>query len=150
MKLFCAFLLTLSLITEDVPFKAKEEFEVNLDFKFKTRVKETSLVYASSTNASTGPLPYLEVNLKVLKLISGEVKVRIVNHRGENIYTKKVAEGDIINLDLGYTDDIKGRVTNHEYKVLFLSQDKKPINHILIYFEEDGTYFINAEKRGKV
>jgi len=51
---------------------------------------------------------------------------------------------------MGYTDDIKGRVTEHEYTVYFLSKDKKPVSRIVIYFQEDGTFLVNGEKRGRV
>lgn len=150
MKSLCIFLLMLSSFTGDIPFKAKDEFEVNLDFKFRTRVKESSEVYTSTASSTSGPLPYLTISMKVLKVAPGETKIRVINSKGQVLYTRKAAEGTVVNLDMGYTDDIKGRVTEHEYTLVFISQDKKPLSRIVIHFQEDGSYFINEEKRGKV
>lgn len=150
MKPLCILWLVLSSFAEDIPFKSKDEFEVNLDFKFRTRVKETSEVYTSTASNTSGPLPYLTISMKVLKLAPGEAKIRIINSKGQLLYTRKAAEGTVVNLDMGYTDDIKGRVTEHEYTLVFISQDKKPVSRIVIHFQEDGSYFINDEKRGKV
>ena len=150
MKPLCILWLVLASFTEDVPFKSNDEFEVNLDFKFRTRVKETSEVYTSTASNTSGPLPYLNISMKVLKLAPDEVKIRIINSKGQVLYTRKAAEGTIVNLDMGYTDDIKGRVSEHEYTLVFISQDKKPLSRIVIHFQEDGSYLINNEKRGKV
>jgi hypothetical protein len=150
MKPLCILWLVLSSFAEDIPFKSKDEFEVNLDFKFRTRVKETSEVYTSTASNTSGPLPYLTISMKVLKLAPGETKIRIINSKGQLLYTRKAAGGTVVNLDMGYTDDIKGRVTEHEYTLVFISQDKKPLSRIVIHFQEDGSYFINDEKRGKV
>jgi hypothetical protein len=150
MKPLCILWLVLSSFAEDIPFKSKDEFEVNLDFKFRTRVKESSEVYTSTTSNTSGPLPYLTISMKVLKVAPGEAKIRIINSKGQMLYTRKAAEGSVVNLDMGYTDDIKGRVTEHEYTLVFISQDKKPLSRIVIHFQEDGSYFINNEKRGKV
>ncbi len=150
MKPLCIFLLILSSLTEDIPFKSKDEFEVNLDFQFRTRVKESSEVYTSTASNTSGPLPYLTLSMKVLKLAPGETKIRIINSKGQVLYTRKAAEGTVVNLDMGYTDDIKGRVSEHEYTLVFISPDKKPLSRIVIHFQEDGSYFINEEKRGKV
>jgi hypothetical protein len=150
MKPLCILWLVLASFTEDIPFKSNDEFEVNLDFKFRTRVKETSEVYTSTASNTSGPLPYLNISMKVLKLAPDEVKIRIINSKGQVLYTRKAAEGTIVNLDMGYTDDIKGRVSEHEYTLVFISQDKKPLSRIVIHFQEDGSYLINNEKRGKV
>ena len=150
MKPLCIFLLLLSSLTEDIPFKSKDEFEVNLDFQFRTRVKESSEVYTSTASNTSGPLPYLTLSMKVLKLAPGETKIRIINSKGQVLYTRKAAEGTVVNLDMGYTDDIKGRISEHEYTLVFISPDKKPLSRIVIHFQEDGSYFINEEKRGKV
>ena len=150
MKPLCILWLVLAFFSEDIPFKSNDEFEVNLDFKFRTRVKETSEVYTSTASNTSGPLPYLNISMKVLKLAPDEVKIRIINSKGQVLYTRKAAEGTIVNLDMGYTDDIKGRVSEHEYTLVFISQDKKPLSRIVIHFQEDGSYLINNEKRGKV
>ncbi|HEY9006078.1 MAG TPA: hypothetical protein VIM75_08085 [Ohtaekwangia sp.] len=153
MKLFYTLLFIASLATDDIPFKPKEEFDINLDFKFKVRASDHSQVYTSDNgggNNSSGPLPYLHLDLHIVKLTPDEVRVRIQNNKDQVVISRKVVAGDVINLDMGYIDDIKGRVTEHEYTVYFLSKDKKRVSRIVIYFQEDGTFLVNGEKRGRV
>jgi hypothetical protein len=52
-------------------------------------------------------------------------------------------------LVIGYTDDVKDRVTPHEYILTFLSEDKTPLSRIVIFIDEDGTFAVNGEKRGR-
>jgi len=146
------------LVQEDVPYKPKEEFEVILNFEFKQRIladvskvdfSETRREYDRRTN--TGPLPYLKVNLNVLKRGEGESRLRIVKntdlHGGNN---RKLEDGMKVKLDLGYTDDIKDRVSAYEYVAYFMSDDKKPLSRVVLFFDKDGTYYVNGEKRGRL
>ncbi len=55
-----------------------------------------------------------------------------------------------VKLDLGYTDDIKDRVSAYEYVAYFLSDDKKPLSRVVLFFDKDGTYYVNGEKRGRL
>jgi hypothetical protein len=144
------FLLCLLSLQQEIPFKPKDQFEISLDFKFKTRYVNPSVYeYETSTNSSA-LLPYLYLNVNVLKLGEGEIRVRIENNRGDLVFNKKAEAGMIANLDLGYTDDIKDRVSAHQYEVNFISKDKKRLSRIVIAFEKDGTYLVNGEKRGKL
>jgi hypothetical protein len=149
-SLFC-------LQEEVVPYKAKEDFEIKLNFEFKQRppadpyqvnLDETRREYERRN--TPGPLPYLYLNLHIAKITPGETKIRLIRNNDENAFTKKLQEGMQVKLDLGFTDDIKDRVSAHEYTLHFLSQDKKPLSRIVIFFEEDGTYLVNGEKRGKL
>lgn len=148
---------SLILVQDEVPYKPGEEFEIKLNFEFRQRpaqepyqvnFSETRKDYERRTN--TGPLPYLFMNVNLLKTTAEETRVRLVRNKTENAFTRKLEQGMQIKLDLGFTDDIKDRVTAHEYTLLFLSQNKKPLTRIVIYFEEDGTYLVNGEKRGKL
>ena len=151
--LFCIF-----FVQEDVPYKPKEEFEVQLNFEFKQRVmgdvskvdfSETRREYERRTN--TGPLPYLRVNLNVLKRGEGESRLRIVKNTEPNGgNNRKLEDGMRVKLDLGYTDDIKDRVSAYEYVAYVLSDDKKPLSRVVLFFDKDGTYYVNGEKRGRL
>ena len=145
-------LLFVFLLRQDeVPFKPNDEFDLKLNFEFKTRVTDTSVAFNDgSARKPSGPLPYLNINLKVLKLGTGEVRVRVTRNKGDNILSRK-AEADMqIKLDMGFTDDIKDQVTANQYTILFLSKEKIPLSKIEILFQKDGTYLVNGEKRGKV
>ena len=135
---------------DEVPFKPNEEFDLKLDFEFKSRTADHSVAYSETSKRQSGPLPYLNVNLKVLKLGAEEVRVRVTRNKGDNILSKKAEADMLIKLDLGFTDDIKDQVTANEYTIFFLSREKTPLSKIEILFQKDGTYLVNGEKRGKV
>jgi hypothetical protein len=153
MKILYAFLIFLTF-SEEVPFKAKEAFEVNLGFEFKSRVHDNTVVYSQATrvtsNNSSGPLPYLKMDLKVLALSPEEIRVRVVDDKKNVIMSKKVVAGDVIKLDLGFTDDIKDGISSRDYIFYFMSQDKKPLTRVHVHFQNDGAFYINEEPRGKV
>ena len=140
---------------EAVPFKPANEYEVIIDYKFQDRpvIDQTKVVYDVSDDknrkTSSGPLPYLKLQLKLLKLSSEEVKVRVVNSSGNLMFNKKVTEGTIIKLDIGFIDDVKDRVTPYEFTVLLYSDSKNAISRIHLVIMEDGTFMVNDEKKGK-
>jgi hypothetical protein len=142
---------------DSVPFKANTEFEVKLEFIFKHRpspdnnsvsLDETRKEYLKKRQ--TGPLPYLFLNVNILTLAEGESRVRVVNNLDRTMVNKPADKARTLRLELGYTDDIKDRVAAYEYVVYLVSADKKNLSRIVILFEEDGTYFVNGEKRGKI
>ena len=90
------------------------------------------------------------LNVKVLKPAPEEVRIRVVENGTRIALNKKFDMNTVLILDIGYTDDIKDRVKAYEYTVYYLTADKKPVSKVVIYFDEDGTYFVNNEKRGKI
>jgi len=156
MKFIC--LILLFLVQEDqTPFKPREEFEIKLDFEFRDRpVRDANSIELNQTqreyerSRAVGPLPYLFLNLRVLKQTPGEVRIRVVENGVRTALNKKIDMNAVLKLDMGYTDDIKDRVKAYEYTVYYLNAEKKPLSKVVIYFDEDGTYFVNSEKRGKL
>jgi hypothetical protein len=149
-------IFALFYLQDETPLKPLEEFEVKLDFEFRDRVKDPNKVEMNQTHRayeksrSTGPLPYLFLNLRVLKQQPEEVRLRVEQNGKSGVMNKKFNTSTVIKLDMGFTDDIKDRVSPHEYTVTFLTNDKKPISKIIIFFEEDGTYIVNGQVRGKI
>lgn len=144
------------LIFQDIPYKPKEEFEIKLDYQFKQRpsadhntvnLNETRGEYQRRVSATV--LPYLILNIKLLKLIDEKMRVRISKNLNDRVIIKNVSINTVITLDMGFTDDIKDRINAHAYIVSFLSPDKSTLNQILISIDEDGSFFVNDEKRGK-
>lgn len=140
-----------------VPYKAKDEFEILIDYQFKNRSATDALTVDYSDTKedldkkryAAGVRPYLILNMKLLKLSSEEVKVRAINTEGRTVYNKKVVVGDIVKFDMGFTDDIKDRVGPYAVTVVFLSKDKMETTRIYLYVHEDGTFLVNDEVRGK-
>ncbi len=151
------FCFVLRFWQEEVPYKANEDFEVKLNFEFKDRgwtdvsrmgLNPTSK--ESERSRGSGPLPYLYLNFRVLKQYPGELKMRVVKNGDKIVLSKKFDLSTRVKLDLGFTDDIKDRVSAYEYTILFLDESKKPGSKVVIYFHEDGTYLVNGQVRGKL
>lgn len=142
---------------QDLPYKAKEEFEIKLDYEFRQRSfgGNSTLIQLSESRAeyerrtSTDPLPYLMLEIKVLKLGTNEARVRIINSAGNRLLNKKAEEGMILPLDMGFTADLKDGVKPHEFFVYFLDDDKKEKSRIVINVDKEGNFFVNEEKRGR-
>ena len=139
------------------PLKASDEFKVELEYKFKARpAAENTYIDLTETVAEkekrtqgTSPLPYLIIHLSFTKLSEQEVRVRCADNNKKNRLSKKAETGKIYTLDLGFTEDMKDRVTAYEYVFVLLSPDKTETSQIVLRVEEDGTFLINGERRGK-
>jgi len=141
---------------EEIPYKLASEFEVKIDYKFQERpgidrYKADYDVGADSkkNRSGTGPLPYLKLELKLLKVASDEVKLRIVNSDGHLILSRKVTPGMLIKLDVGFIDDVKDRISPHEFTASLYADSKKVTSQIKFLIMEDGTFLVNEEKKGK-
>lgn len=151
--LFAAF-----LSQAEPPFKAKEDFEIKFDLSFKQRsnANDTKTVHLNETRSehekriSTTPLPYLILHVKIINVQPGEVKLKVIKDDGISVLSKKISSGMEFKLALGFTDDIKDRISGYKHVVQFLSPNKKIFSIILIEFDEDGNYIVNGEKRGRI
>ena len=159
MKLLILVIFGLLSLQEDPPYKPTDEFNLKLDFEFKDRgagrdpnkIELNQTVREHEKSRAGGLLPYLYINLQVLKQAPNEVRVKIVENSSKNVFNnKKFDTTTIMKLDMGFTDDIKDRVGAYEYRIYFLNDEKDPVSKIVIYFEQDGTYLVNGEKRGKL
>ncbi len=149
-------LMVLFAWQEVVPYKPANEFEVIIDYKFEERpaIDRTKVEYDVSTDernrkAISGPLPYLKLQLKFLKLNNEEVKVRMINSNGNLVFNRKVSEGTVIKLDVGFIDDVKDRVSPYEFTATLYSDSRKGTSRIHLAILEDGTFMVNEEKKGK-
>ncbi|HYC86645.1 MAG TPA: hypothetical protein VEB86_15540 [Chryseosolibacter sp.] len=150
-------ILIFSLFLQEIPYKAAEDFEIKLEYQFKQRPPaETTTVirYDESQKErdrrmSTAMLPYLMIRVNLLKVPVEEVRVKAIDNLNHALLNKKIKGGDSFLLDLGFTDDVKDRVAPHEYNLYFLSPDKAQLSRIHLFVEEDGTFLVNGEKRGK-
>lgn len=149
------FLILFVLVSfqDNIPFKAKDEFELKMDYQFKQRINEDRQVldYRETRPKSSGPLPYLTLDLKILRMNEGEERIRIYDNKNTFNLTKKLKADTVVKLDLGYTADIKDRVTAHEYTVLLIGENsKEAVSKIVIHVEEDGSFIVNGEERGRL
>jgi hypothetical protein len=141
----------------EVPLKPNDEFQLTVDYKFKTRSalstnSNLNIDYANDRilkEGGSGPMPYLIIKFKMLKLSEQETRVKVISNASKMVLSKKVKEGEDFDLDLGYTDDMKDRVSAFEYSIYFLSAEKKSVSRVQLFIMEDGTFLVNGEKRGK-
>jgi hypothetical protein len=158
MKSLVLIIFGLFSLQEEPPFKPTDEFEIKLNFEFKDRgagrdpnkIEMDQTLREYEKKRGSGLLPYLYLNLRVLKQASNEVRVKVIENSSQTVLSKKFDPETVLKLDLGFTDDIKDRVGAYEYAVYFLNDDKQSVSKIVIYFEKDGTYLVNGEKRGKI
>ena len=141
---------------QEVPLKPNEEFDIKLDYEFKQRPPvDHNTVHLGTPiknyehRSSTAVLPYLVLNIQMLKLAEEKMRVHINTNLNGRPVSKKVSLMQVLALDMGFTDDMVDRVTAHEYTLTFLNSEKKAVDRILISVDEDGSFYVNGEKRGK-
>lgn len=141
---------------QEIPLKPKGEFEIKLDYQFKSRpagdhntVNFAGVTDSKRQKSAGGVLPYLTIQLNVLSLAEERMKMRIATNLNDRPVVKKVSVDSPVVIDLGFTDDMKDRVTAHEYTLTFIGSEKQSVNRIVITVAEDGSFHVNGEKRGK-
>ncbi len=153
-----ALIACLFWIQDEAPFKAKEDFEIRFDLSFKQRSHsvDTETVHLDETQAerekrtSSTPLPFLKLTIKIISIPPEEVRLKVIKDDKSAALNRKTESGMEFKLELGFTDDIKDGISGYKHVIQFLSADKKVLSRILIEFDDQGNYFVNGEKRGKV
>lgn len=149
---FFVFLLSFLLQERYIPYKPNEQFELKLDYSFKPRpAQDPNTVDLTKKNTSySGPLPFLAIEFKTIKLEEGETRLKIIKNGGDPVLSKKIQEQQVVKFDMGFTADLKDRVQPNEYTLYFLTADKKEKSKVVISVAQDGTFLVNEEKRGKL
>jgi ribosomal protein S4E len=99
---------------------------------------------------STGPLPYLKTELKLVKLNADEVRVKVVNHKGTTVVNRKVSTNQVLKIDWGFSDDVKDQIVSHSYTIFLMNDDKQILSRITLNADTDGTFFVNGQKKGRL
>lgn len=141
---------------QTIPTKPGEEFDLRIQYELRQRpipsaneVQRGETVAEHDKRFNTSPLPFLILNLNLITLNPQEVRIKAVRGNRESFLNKKVKEGDQIRIEIGFVDDLKDRTIDFEYEILFLNEKKDPQSRIHLFVEEDGTFKINGEVRGK-
>jgi hypothetical protein len=149
-------LLSLPQGPPEIPLKAVEEFKLELEYKFKQRpAADNAFIDLTETESDrdkrrdTTPLPYLIIHLSFQTLTDKEVRIRCIDNNKKNRLTKKLEKDKVYKVDLGFTEDIKDRITSYEYTFYLMSDDRKDTSVVIMRIEEDGTFMVNGIKRGK-
>jgi hypothetical protein len=144
-------LILAAFLFQDIPYKEKDQFDLKMDMQFKNRPTNHTNAYPTQEKTSNNtPLPYIILNLTVLKILEDESKVRVVDETSNTLQTVNLTRRTNVVLDLGFAADIKDNISPQKYSVNFYSAEKQLKRTILIHFEKDGTYYVNGEKRGRI
>jgi hypothetical protein len=60
-----------------------------------------------------------------------------------------VKVGTPVKLAVGFIEDVKNNGEDVEINLIFSNDLKKPIRKVTFKIGQDGSYFVNDEKRGK-
>ena len=153
MKLFFLLLLIVGF-QADVPFKPSDEFQVNIDLKFKAK----NSAYGHSTYSRSGdrldkgsstPQSFLTVTVNQFKIQDDEVKVVAVDSQGKPLLKKKVSADLSLYFEMGFVEDIKNKTAANEITVYFLSTEKKKLRKIVFSIASDGVFEVNEKWHGQ-
>jgi len=115
MKLFFT-LLSFFFFQNQIPFKPSDEFQVNIDLKFK--VKQSN--YGPSTfsangerldKTSTATFPFLMVDVSQLKIQNDEARIVAINSQGKTLLKKKTSPLPMLHFEMGFVDDLKSKTS---------------------------------------
>lgn len=141
---------------QEVPYKLASEYELKVDYKFRERPSgdHNKVVFGvdpdeKNRKSTSGPLPYLKLELKLLKLERDEMKIVLVSSSSSKVLTRKAKTGAIHILDIGFIDDVKDKISPNEFNIFFYTDAKDPVSRIHFLIMEDGTFMVNSEQKGK-
>lgn len=145
---------TLAMAQETEPYKPDSDFEFKFDYSFKERERPEKSDYEApdpgKRTVNTGPLPYLKTEIRILKLEAGEVRLKVINHKGTTVISRKASTDFVVKIDWGYSDDVKDQIVSHKYTVLLLNDEKEILSRITLEANTDGTFFVNGQKKGRL
>lgn len=154
MKLFLI-LIAFSFLQEQVPFKAADEFQVNIDLKFidKPSGYNTNTFSGSGDRLDTKKagmqFPFLKVNISQLKIREDEEKIIAIDSKGKQLLKKKTSPIPELRFDMGFIDDLKNNDAANEINVFFLSKDKKELRKIVFQVLPSGVFTVNGQWHGQ-
>jgi hypothetical protein len=148
---FCTLAALVLHAQDDVPFMPADQFESKIDMVFKKRESADHSTYTFSDGTqpkktTDAPIAFLIINFKLLRA-NGEVKVKVINGRSERV--SRISVANPMKLEIGFIEDVRNGSEGAERVLLFLNDEKKPIRKVVFKIAEDGSYFVNGEKRGK-
>jgi len=135
----------------EVPFKNSDEFQVQIDLKFKPKQNEFSPNSYSTSGTrldATKVESFLMVNVTQLKNPGDEVRMQAKDSKGKTIFKRKCSPDDI-HVEMGFLSDLKNGSDTKEITIFFLSSEKKELRKIVFAVLSDGTFLVNGNSHGK-
>ena len=156
----------MGIFQDEIPFKAADEFEfkLNLEFRpkpgleeepdighilYKMKSDNASVIEANKQTYDPTTLPFASMTIKPLKLSADEDRVKVSDNLGNRLYNRKATLEDLIEFEMGFTDDLKDHISPFQFEVIFYTK-RKEASRLFIYFDKDGNLIINEEIRDKI
>src|SRR5436190_1086457 len=89
--------------TAEVPYRAKDDFQVELKYNFKERPQKDAGTLqwdADPSKRKTGLLPYLIVHVKILNPKTEEIRFKCENNFGRSLFNKKAEKQLSYEIDM--------------------------------------------------
>lgn len=144
-------LILIAVGLQDVPFKSADEFSVVLDYEFRERPSAPKAIHSSTRSPSgSSVLPFVTLKISFHKLNGEKMRMRITaNHPQWRIRSRRVTPDETYSLVLGYIADMVDRVAPYEYTITLIDNDNRPAERIVFRVDDDGSFYVNDEKRGR-
>lgn len=139
-------------VSQDIPYRNDSTYKLELKMEFKTpEAADVNQVKPGQifTNNSGIEL-YVNIKLKLLKLIEGDYKLKVVTNKGKAVLITKLKKPDDYLIKLGSVKDVKERKSAHLYTAQFYNKEKKLLSRITIEIKENGDFMVNSKLFGKI
>jgi len=127
----------------EIPFKNSDEFQVQIDLKFKVKGSEYK---PNSYNANGARLDGQATTESFLSVNITQVKMHAIGPKG-SIFKKKCTPD--FHLDMGFISDLKKGEGANQVTIMFLSEEKKQLRKIDLAVLKDGTFLVNGKWHGQ-
>jgi len=145
------------LSSQDVPYKADDEFTVELDLSFKQRPPAASNTYNFDDTSREykkrnrpGPTPYVVLSVSIDKINDNEARLKVFQADEKLVLSKKLKGKFVFQIDAGYTDDLVDQFPGHHHIISFYDDKKNEVSRIVINFDKEGNYSVNGKQKGKI
>ena len=150
MKWVIATLLVCLFAQDDVPYLPEDEYSYEVEFFLKRKPTDPKEVYRVK-NLENRPdmLPYIKLHFSFLKFEPTDKRIKV--YRQGMVFTSKKIKGPLkLSLDMGYSVDMKERVTPSEYTIFIFDDEGEKRARIEIRVEENGELLINDKMSGMI
>jgi len=153
------YLFALLLFQDEIPYKPSDEFQLNVDLKFKEKISggNTSGYNQNAVNNNGERLDkpkkelraFLSVSVTQLKIQSDEAKIIVIDSQGTTLLKKKASADLALRFNMGFVEDLKNNTSANEITVFFLSPQKKELRKIVFAVSPTGIFAVNGQWRGQ-
>jgi hypothetical protein len=137
---------------DKVPFLEMDNFQFELIYTLKNKPQPENKNYYNGNVSivKTETLPHVRIKILLDSIPISYVRYRIFTNTDNQLRSRKIRGIEEIDLDIGFTVDIKERIVAHSYTIIFYDNKKNSVSEIVINFSEGGEFFMNDQLMGKI